>query len=74
MIFLTLRYRDGRFEVCNKVTDEIEGHVLVHEKDSSTNYVFVTRKNFTKHPGSSIKAVLEAGLGKNIVYSIDTVM
>jgi hypothetical protein len=71
---LQLRYRDGRFEVCNQTTNEIEGHVLAQPQSLIETYVFVARKTYTKYPGKTIREALAAYYGENISYSIEPIL
>jgi hypothetical protein len=71
---LQLRYRDGRFEVCNQTTNEIEGHVLAHPHSLIESYVFVARKTYSKYPGKSIREALAAYYGANISYTIEPIL
>lgn len=71
---LQLRYRDGRFDVCNHNTNEIEGHVIVDLKSTTATYIFISRKPYSKHAGATIRQALQSVYGRDFQYTIESIL
>jgi hypothetical protein len=71
---LQLRYRDGRFEVFNQTSNEIDGHLLLKITGSIETYMFITRSPYSKHSGTTIRQALSAVYGKDFYYTIESIL